>query len=236
MEDLERIQVNARRLITGDVNIYFSFIALIITLLSEKAQLVSIPIFMTLSLYAAGKNYFKLLEIPFFFLISSFAIILFTIHGNIVFEFWFLRISDRALEVAVSTFFRVLAMLNILFYLMITTSLPELISTLKRIKLPQFIVEMMFLSYRTIQVLYGEAKKLETSARVRLGYSSFKNSVYTLSLIAESLFLRAIDRVEKTVIAMELRGEEIPELEKQSKGIWLSISILSLMVIVSCLR
>ncbi|MDW7989812.1 MAG: CbiQ family ECF transporter T component [Archaeoglobaceae archaeon] len=236
MEDLERIQLNARRLISGDLNVYFSLFALFFTLIFTKLQFLSIIIFTLLSIYAVGRNYLRVIEIPFYFIFPSILIILFTIDGKTIFEFWILKISDKAIETAFSTLLRVFATLSILFYLISTTTLPEFVSTLKRLKFPQFLVELMFLSYRTIQVLYGEAKKFEISAKIRLGYSGFRNSVSTTSLLARMIFLRAMDRIEKTVFATDLRGEEIPELECENKGFLLSFLIFLLMVIVLCLK
>ncbi|TDA27390.1 MAG: hypothetical protein DSO01_03020, partial [Archaeoglobi archaeon] len=92
------------------------------------------------------------------------------------------------------------------------------------------------LSYRTIQILYGELKRFETSAKIRLGYSNFRISLLTTSLLAKTLFIRAMERVEKTSLAMELRGEEFPEVNTKSRGFLLSLLLISLMVSIACLK
>uniref|UniRef100_A0A7J2TG42 Cobalt ECF transporter T component CbiQ n=1 Tax=Archaeoglobus fulgidus TaxID=2234 RepID=A0A7J2TG42_ARCFL len=236
MEDLERIQIRARRIISGNLNVYFSLTALAIAMVSEKVQPMCIAIFTALSIYAVGKNYLKIIEIPFLFLLPGIVIILLTVEGETVLEFSIFRITDRSLELTISTLQRTLAALSILFYLISTTTMPEFISALRKLRLPKFLTEIMFLSYRTVQVLYGEAKKFEVSAKVRLGYSDFKNSLSTTFLLSKTLFLRAMNRVEKTSLAMELRGEEIPELNAKSRGFLPSFVIISSMVLVACLK
>ncbi|MEM0266525.1 MAG: CbiQ family ECF transporter T component [Archaeoglobaceae archaeon] len=235
MEDLERIQVRARKLISGSLNVYFCLLLIFLASISTKVQLFSIVLFTSLGFYAIGKNYLRVLEIPVIFLLPSLLVILLTIEGEKIFEFWVLRISDKALDVVGSTLFRMFAILSILTYLISTTTLPEFISALKKLRLPTFLVEMMFLSYRSIQVLAGELKKFETSATLRLGYTDFRTSISTKSLLARTIFLRAMDRVEKTVLAMDLRGEEFPDVATKSKGFTLAFAILALGAIL-CLK
>ncbi|MCC6027152.1 MAG: cobalt ECF transporter T component CbiQ [Archaeoglobus sp.] len=236
MEDLERIQIRARKLISGNINVYFSLSALLIALISERVQPICIVIFSLLSVYAVGRNYLKIVEIPFLFILPGILVILFTIDGKTVIELWILRITDKSIELAISTAQRTVATLSVLFYLISTTTMPEFVSALRKIRLPKFLAELMFLSYRTIQILYGELKRFETSAKIRLGYSNFRISLLTTSLLAKTLFIRAMERVEKTSLAMELRGEEFPEVNTKSRGFLLSLLLISLMVLIACLK
>lgn len=235
MEDLERIQVSARKLMSGNLNVYLCLTLIFLSSISTKVQLFSIAVFTFLGFYAVGKRYLRVLEVPVLFLFPSILVILLTIEGEPIFEFWFFSVSEKALEVAKSTLLRVFAILSILTYLISTTTLPEFISALKKLRLPKFLIEMMFLSYRAVQVLMGELKRFETSASLRLGYAGFRTSVSTKSLLAKTIFLRAMERVEKTILAMDLRGEEFPDVAMKSKGFAIALSILSASVIL-CLR
>ncbi|MFN3383429.1 MAG: energy-coupling factor transporter transmembrane component T family protein [Archaeoglobaceae archaeon] len=235
MEDLERIQVSARKWISGSLNVYLCLTLIFLSSISTKVQLFSIVVFTFLGFYAVGRKYLRVLEVPVLFLLPSILVILLTIEGKPIFEFWFFSVSDKALEVVKSTLLRVFAILSILTYLISTTTLPEFISALKKLRIPKFLVEIMFLSYRAIQVLMGELKKFETSANLRLGYIRFRTSVSTKSLLAKTIFLRAMDRIEKTILAMDLRGEEFPDVTMRSKGFVIAIAIFSVSVIL-CLR
>lgn len=235
MEDLERIQIRAKRLISGNLNVYFCLILIFLTSISAKVQIFSIFVFTFLSLFAIGKNYFRILKIPVLFLLPSVLVISITIEGKPIFEFWILKVSDKAFETVTSTLLRVFAILSILTYMIATTTLPEFISALKKLKLPKFFAELMFLSYRSIQVLFAELKKFEISADLRLGYSNFRASISTKSLLAKTIFLRAMERVEKTVLAMDLRGDEFPEAVAKNKGFALAFLIFCGSVVL-CLR
>lgn len=235
MEDLERIQVRARKLISGNLNVYFCLIMIVLASISAKVQFFSLALFTFLGFYAAGRNYPRVIEIPVIFLLPSVFVILVTVEGKSVFEFWIFRVSDKALELVASTLLRVFAILSILTYLISTTTLPEFVSALKKLKVPNFLIEIMFLSYRSIQVLVGEMKKFETSANLRLGYVNFRTSISTKSMLAKMIFVRAMDRVEKTVLAMDLRGDEFPDVAAKSRGFAIAFAILTLGVIL-CLK
>lgn len=235
MESLERIQIRARKPISGNLNVYFCLLSIFFASISAKVQLFSILFFTFLGFYAVGKKYLRVLEIPILFLLPSVFVILVTIEGETIFEFWVLRISDKALSTVCSTLLRVFAILSILTYLISTTTLPEFISALKKLGIPKFLVELMFLSYRSIQVLIEELKKFETSAALRLGYGNLRTSISTKSLLAKMIFLRAMDRVDKTTLAMDLRGEEFPDVAVKSKGSAIFFATLALNVIL-CLK
>ncbi|MEM1578953.1 MAG: CbiQ family ECF transporter T component [Archaeoglobaceae archaeon] len=209
--------------------------ALILTLISQKVQFFNLVVFTSLGIFAVREKYFKIIELPALFFFASIFLILITIDGEKIFEFWIFRVSDNALNIAVSTIIRVFASLSILAYLISTTTLPEFVSALKKLKIPHFMLDMMFLSYRAIQVLFSEAKKFEVSAASRLGFSSFKNSLSSISLLSRMLFLRAMGRVEKTLISIESRnGEEIPVLRTESRGKTLAFALTLVMVIFLC--
>jgi cobalt/nickel transport system permease protein len=61
------------------------------------------------------------------------------------------------------------------------------------------------LIYRYIFVVLDEITRMELSQRTRLGYTTFKKSVNSLSLLATNVFIRAMNRGEKLHVAMESR-------------------------------
>jgi cobalt/nickel transport system permease protein len=221
-ETLEGVQVESRKVLNGYVKVYFAFISLLLTiLLNQKAQIAAIVIFSAISLHAAGKHYLKLLKIPLSFLIVGIVVILVTIDGEPILEFWIFQVTDKSLNTAISVFLRSLASLSVLLYLIITTPIPELVSALKKLKLPDFAVEMLLLVYRTVQILFDEAKKLDCAASSRLGYTSFKSFLRTTSMLAYSLFIKSLSRAEKLDAAMVTRcyAGKFPMLEVENRGL-----------------
>ncbi|MEM4496861.1 MAG: cobalt ECF transporter T component CbiQ [Archaeoglobaceae archaeon] len=202
-ETLESIQTRSKKLIDGNIKVYFALFSIAVAMFSKEAQIAAILIFSILSIHAVGKNFLKIIEVPIFFLITSLLVILFTIDGKTVYEIWGLEITDRSVDVCTSTLLRATATLFIVGYLVVTTTLPEFISAIKF--LPDFIRELMMFSYRAIQILYDEVEKLDLSANSRLGFSNMKRRLKTSSLIAYSLFLKSMVRSRRFELAMVSR-------------------------------
>lgn len=233
-EALERVQVESKKIIDGLVKIYFAFISLLLTiLLNQKAQIAAIVIFSALSLHAAGKHYLRLLKVPLPFLLAGIVVILVTIDGKPVLEFWIFQITDRSIDTAISILLRSFASLSVLFYLIITTSVPEFVSALKKLKLPDFIIEMLLLVYRTVQILLDEAERLDRAASSRLGYVSFKSFLRTASVLAYAIFIKSLDRAEKLDAAMAARcyTGKFLVLEIENRGLGVAATVILTMIL-----
>ncbi len=233
-ETLEAVQVESRKVVDGDIKVYFTLLSLTLALtLNRNAQITSLIIFSALSMYAAWRYYFKLLITPLAFLAAGTAVILFTLDGRTIAEFWVLRVTDNSLNTAVSVFIRSLASLSILLYLALTTSIPELVSAAKKLRLPDFFVEMLLLIYRAVQTLLDEAGRFDKAASSRLGYVSFKSTLRTTSILAYSLFLRSLSRADKFEVAMSARcyAGEFPVLEVRNRGFAICFATLLLVTL-----
>ncbi|AGK62192.1 cobalt ABC transporter, permease protein CbiQ [Archaeoglobus sulfaticallidus PM70-1] len=233
-ETLEHIQLSSRKVLDGSLKIHFCLLLLLFVVTSGKVSvyLAAFAIFSCLSLYAAGWYYIRILKVPVYFLISGIIIILLFIPGKTAYQLYFLKISEEGIDTAINTTLRALASLSIMSFMILTTTIPELFSTFKRLRLPGFIVEMCLLVYRVIQILLDEAAKLDMSASSRLGYASKKVFVNTTALLSYSLFLRSLKRSEKLDRAMDARcySGEMPVLDKRSRGYKHAITITVMLI------
>lgn len=206
---LEEIQTVSKKIIRGDLRVYFSLISLFFAVISGKpaVHITAFLIFSALSVHAAGRYYFRVIKIPAYFLASSMLILVFFIPGKTVFDIPFLplTVSDNSLKTAAVTAARAFASLSVLSYLVLTTTVPEIFSAFKRIRMPDFVVETALLMYRAIQILMDEAIRLDRAAASRLGYKSKKAFLNTAALLSYSLFVKSLIRAEKLDIAMEAR-------------------------------
>jgi|Deesub1362A_J573_1020465.scaffolds.fasta_scaffold00195_19 cobalt/nickel transport system permease protein len=229
-ETFEAIQVSSRKIIRGHLRIFFILTSLFLTVLSQKMQvyLLAILIFSQLSYHAAGKNYFKILKIPMYFLLPSLLIILLITGGEELFRFWIFSIGKEGANSAIMTGLRAFASLSILSYLILTTTIPEFISALKKLRLPDFIIEIAVLIYRSIQILLDEAKRLDVAASSRLGYSNRKVFMKTTALLTYSIFLKSLHRAEKMEVSMQARcyNGKMPVREEKNSG-WKIVAILT---------
>ena len=92
-----------------------------------------------------------------------------------------------------------------LYMLGLTTPLPGIIKTLNDMHLPGIIIELMYLIYRYIFVLFSIQDTMSTAASSRLGYRGYRRSVKTIMLIASNLLSLSFMQASRNFDAMEAR-------------------------------
>lgn len=107
---------------------------------------------------------------------------------------------------SINTFFRVEGALSCLFFLVLTTSITDLCILLRRAHIPRVLVEMSLLIYRYIFVFLEISEKMSTAQKLRLRPSNWIKRIRSIALLAGSLFIRALDQGERTLVAMTARG------------------------------
>jgi len=234
-ETLEELQMSSKKHIQGDLKVYFSFFTLFFVLVSNKisVHIATFLIFSVLSIHSIGWYYLKLLKVPTYFLLPSSFIIAFFIPGRSIDIPFLLKPTEEGLILAFHTTLRAYASLSILFYMILTTTIPEIFTALKRIKLPNFVIEISLLIYRTIQILMDELSRLDKSASSRLGYSSRRAFINTASLLGYSLFIKSLERAEKMNLAMEARcySGKMPVMNRKSSGYGVVMGILIVLAV-----
>ncbi len=159
-----------------------------------------------------GRFYLKLLSIPLSFLVVSVVTIAFTVSRETYqfiygFTVWNLHlgITARDLDVAVNLFFKSLGAVSCLYFLSLTTSMVEIMSVLKRIRVPLLFIELMGLVYRFVFVLMETAGQIHTAQSARWGYASFRNSYRSLGQLISNLFIKSYHRSQMLFTALLAR-------------------------------
>ncbi len=216
---IEEIQLKSKKVVTGAANVYLVMVSFILIYIFNSVSVFAITLMMfsLLSLHSSGMDYLRLMKLPALFIIPALMVIAFITPGEEL--FWIF--TEEGVNLAFKTFFRTYASLSIMVYLITTTSVPEILFALKKLRLPEFVVEMMSLIYRTIQIFLDELIRLERSADSRLGFSGKKNMLKTSALLAHSMFVKSMERAEKLNMAMESRcySGKIPEPSSSSSGV-----------------
>jgi cobalt/nickel transport system permease protein len=120
---------------------------------------------------------------------------------------WFTwSIFKSGISMSVNTFLRVEGALSCLFFLVLTTSITDLCVILRRIRMPQVMVEMSMMIYRYIFLFLEVSEKMSLAQKLRLGRSGWLSSIRSLAMLIGSLFIRTLDQGERTLIAMTARG------------------------------
>lgn len=90
--------------------------------------------------------------------------------------------------------------------LFLTTPFSEQILVLKRVRIPEVLLDTLAFMYRYVFLLWDEFVRMKTSAQARGGFSSRRRSMQTLSRIVAQIFLRAYDRSAQIHLSMQARG------------------------------
>jgi cobalt/nickel transport system permease protein len=205
-----------RKLVDGDLNVFFSLLSLLIVTVSTGAQIAGLIIFSFLAIYASWKRHLKILA----------AMLPFVLPGMLAIYL------TSGLQAALLTGLRCFASVSILSYVVITTTISELFASLKRLKLPDFFVEIATLVYRAIQVLLDEASRMEVAASSRLGFSRRKTFLKTAALISYSVFDKAMKRAAIMQLAMEARcySGKMPLRSRESRGWFIALPSLCIII------
>ena len=205
---LERIQVDATPAVTGPLRVYFVGVALVLTATTTRLGVfaVATAAFGGLTLHAAGRAYFGVLRYPLAFLVPSVALVAVITPGTPVAAVWRVSVTARGLETAATVGLRAVASLTVLSFLVLTTTIPQLVAALDDLRLPDPVTELLLLVYRGIQVLLAESARLHTAARLRGGFRSRRSLFRTTKLVSASLLVSALDRATAFGTAMESRN------------------------------
>lgn len=160
------------------------------------------------------KTYFKLLTIPLSFIIISGIVLLFEFSKskigfiNIpVFEN-FISITNTSLAKTMLISLKAVASINVLYALCLSTPIFDIISSLKKVKVPKVVIELMFLIYRYIFVLAEIVSQMRISANLRMGFAGTKTTIKTTGLIMINLFILSFKKISLNFDAMEARCYE----------------------------
>lgn len=189
------------------------------------------------------KSYFKLLLIPFVFLITAVIPVIFDIGyyqddvlfcikaGTVI-----IYCTDENLINGIMIFLRAITSVSCMYFITLNTSMTDLIYAFKKMKLPSLVISLMELIYRYNFVLFEEYSKIHIAQRSRLGYRSFKTSVVSTGKLIASLFLKTYDKCDRVYNALESRGYtgEIPMLDRNyEKNLLFNFSVVLFPVLIT---
>lgn len=103
---------------------------------------------------------------------------------------------------------RSLAAVSCLAFLTLTTPVSELVPWLRRVGVPQAVVEIALLVYRLIFVVAERALAAGQAQEARLGYSTGRRAVRSVGILAGGLLGRSLGRARRLEIGLAARGFE----------------------------
>lgn len=181
---------------------------------------VSLFVLLTMSLLTLikgkipGKAYLHFLSVPLAFVIMSGAAIAAEFgrsplgDWNLHIFFFYLCFYRSSLLLAGAVFLKAMAGISALYMLSLSTPVNQLVLVLQKLHLPSLLVELMNLIYRYIFILIDAADQMQTAAKARFGYVTFRQSCRSFALVAGNLFLVSLKKAGTYYDALLSRGYE----------------------------
>lgn len=217
MNDLldEYAQNNGLRGVNSTIKLLIG-LGSILLCVSSKSPLVPFIIACVLSItlvylaHIPAKLYLKLTSIPLSFALISCAVVVF-LQGSgrplLTIDLIILKLGvySAGLNMGLLIFSRTFGGMCSLFFIALTTPMAEMFTILKSAGVPEVLIELSMLIYRYIFVLVDEASKVRQAQIMRLGDQDKKRSIFAFAMLSSVLFVRAWERGERLMTAMDSR-------------------------------
>lgn len=159
------------------------------------------------------RDYMKLLCIPFVFILLSVITVIVEINSapgksicSVRLFYITFAVSMKSLVSGGTLGLKAFASVSCLYFFILTTPVSDVEYILKKMKLPVLFREMFMMIYRFIFVTVDMAERVVISQRSRGGYSSFRKGVYSIGMLASSVFVKSFFFGKASYNAMLSRG------------------------------
>lgn len=194
-----------------------SFIALIVSIITNNINLhliIMIIISIMIIFWAKVdiKLYIKCLKIPIYFLFIGTILNLISISFentgfllNIKIFGIYIGTTEFSIDNSIHILLRALSCIISIYFLILTTPFNQLIIILKKMYIPDVLIELMILTYRFIFLFLEEIKDIYKSQQLKFGYNNLKNSYNSTSLLIKVLFFRMMKKYEEMSITLDIK-------------------------------
>ncbi|CEI72744.1 MULTISPECIES: cobalt ECF transporter T component CbiQ [Romboutsia] len=208
---------NALRNTNPMAKLLISFLALTISVIINNIMLHFLVMLIVsfLIIFIAKVNiklYIKCLRIPIYFLIIGTILNMINIsfeNQGFIFNIkvFNLYIGTTLFSVKNSIYILLRAISSVIsiYFLILTTPFNQLIIILKKLHIPDTLVELMVLTYRFIFIFLEEIKDIYKSQELRFGYINLKNSYNSTALLIKILFFRMMRKYEDMSITLDMK-------------------------------
>jgi len=171
-------------------------------------------IFLTITVFTVRISLLRLLRlmaIPAgFVLLGSFSVVLelnpmhpvFSMNAGVV----TLGVSASGLQQGLLILLRSFSGIAVLYALVLNTSISDMIYVLRKLKVPEVLLDLMVLVYRNIFILSDTAQRIYIAQKSRMGHRNLKTSLRSTAQLGGSAFVLTGIRAEQLFHSMESRG------------------------------
>ena len=214
------------------------------------------PLFIALLLTGAililarvdAKTYAELFVVPLWFALMSVAGIILITGGQDVFWSWdllpsfSLSITRESINQGVLVFCRVIGGMSAMIFIALTTPMTDIFIVFRQSRVPEVVIDLMMIIYRTIFILIDQVIQIYNAQLMRLGYSTWRESIHSFAFLCGAAFIASWDAGEDLIRAMDARcydgkfallGENRPVERIPSLIVVVFLLLSTLVVIVS---
>ena len=177
------------------------------------------PLFIALVLTGAilflarvdAKMYAELFIVPLWFAIMSVIGIILISGGEDLIWRWnilptfSLSITRESINQGFFVFCRILGGMSAMCFISLTTPMTDIFTVLRRCKVPETIIDLMMIIYRTIFILMDQVIQIYHAQVMRLGYSTWRESLYSFASLCGAAFIASWDAGDDLIRAMDAR-------------------------------
>lgn len=157
------------------------------------------------------KTYAELFIVPFWFAIMSVAGIILITGGQDIFWQWnilptfSLSITRESINQGMFVFCRVIGGMSAMIFIALTTPMTDIFIVFRQCRVPEVVIDLMMIIYRTIFILIDQVIQIYQAQVMRLGYSTYRESLHSFATLCGAAFIASWDAGEDLIRAMDAR-------------------------------
>jgi len=157
------------------------------------------------------KTYGELFLVPLWFALLSAIVIVLISGGEHVYWSWdplpFLSLSITRESINTGFFIlcRVIGGMSALLFIALTTPMTDLFAVMRKCHVPDFVIDLAMIIYRTIFILMDQVRQIYHAQVMRLGYSTWRESITTFASMCGAAFIASWDEGDDLIRAMDAR-------------------------------
>lgn len=230
----------------GTYKVLVAFLILVLCIVLDNIW-VSLFVIFTMGMVTVGlgkihlHSYIVLLAIPIAFMILGSIAIAVGVGKEPVGKYvihlpgFYMYITKVGVLKALSVTFKALGAVSAMYMMTLSTPTNEIITVLRRLRVPKIIIELMNMIYRFIFVLVETQSQMHHAVESRLGYSDFKTSIYSFGNMISNLLIVALKKSNAYYDALVSRGYEgellFLEEEKPCTLLQIGMAVVYIMVL-----
>jgi cobalt/nickel transport system permease protein len=119
---------------------------------------------------------------------------------------YYIGFSDLSLDKGIHIVGKAMGSMFAFYFLILTCPIDEIEYLLRKMKVPDLLIELFVLSFRFITILLTFSKQCYLSQKKRMAYGSFSSSISALGMLVSSVMIKSLVHADFSHHALMSRG------------------------------